>query len=148
MLIYSVIHRLIFSCLFTFLFLLSSPRVFGQVSLASDTTVFTIVECQPEFPGGIVALVDYLKQRVNYPLEAQRAKIKGRAFVSFVVERDGRLTQIQVLKGLGYGCDEEAIRVVNMMPKWQPGSQSGILIRVKYNLPVAFGLEYGKGKGD
>ena len=117
--------------------------IFTGVGLP-DTTVFTIVEHQPEFPGGSDALKEYLLKNVQYPADAQKAGIKGRVFVSFVVEIDGSLTNSQLLKGLGYGCDEEAIRVIKAMPRWLPGSQSGRPIRVKYNLPILFGIDYPK----
>lgn len=81
---------------------------------------------------------------IHYTTEAQKAGVKGRVFISFVVEPEGTITNIQLLKGLGYGCDEEAIRVINAMPCWAPGSQSGRPLRVKYNLPVLFGIDYPK----
>ncbi|GAB4014317.1 hypothetical protein GCM10028808_36440 [Spirosoma migulaei] len=108
--------------------------------------VYTVVEKQPEFPGGIGALMEYLKTSVQYPPEAKKAKIQGRVFVSFIVELDGSRTDIIVLKGLGYGCDEEAMRVVRAMPCWEPGGQSGRPLRVKYNLPILFGTDYPKVK--
>lgn len=83
-------------------------------------------------------------RNVRYPAEAQKARVKGRVFTSFVVEIDGRLTNACILRGLGYGCDEEAVRVIKAMPRWKPGSQSGRPIRVKYNLPVLFGVDYPK----
>jgi protein TonB len=113
-----------------------------------DTTIYTVVEHQPEFPGGGIALTEYLRSNVQYPSEAKQASISGRVFVSFVVELDGRITHIQLLKELGFGCDEEAIRVVKTMPRWKPGSQSGRPIRVKYNLPILFGVANPKRRGD
>ena len=110
----------------------------------ADETVYTVVERQPQFPGDMNALTDYMQKNVRYPEAAQKAKVTGRVFTSFIVERDGRLTDIKVLKGLGSGCDEEAIRVINTMPRWKPGTQSGIPIRVKYNLPITFGVPYPK----
>ncbi len=112
-----------------------------------DETVFTVVEKQPEFPGGMSALVSYLQKNVRYPEAARKANVTGRVFLSFIVERNGQLTDIQLLKGLGFGCDEEAMRVVQAMPGWKPGSQSGQMIRVKYNLPIAFGVPYPRYKG-
>ena len=118
----------------------------GTTVFTPDTTVYTVVEKQPEFPGGRQALENYLLATVRYPPEAQKAGVKGRVFVSFVIEPDGTITHIQLLKGLGYGCDEEAIRVINAMPCWAPGGQSGRPLRVKYNLPVLFGIDYPKVK--
>src|SRR5919199_2103532 len=100
-----------------------------------DHEVFTIVEKPPEFPGGIQALWTYLKENVQYPLAAIKAKVKGRVLVSFIVQKDGRLTDFQFVQILGYGCDEEAMRVVRAMPLWKPGSQSGKLLLVKYTVP-------------
>ncbi len=118
----------------------------GTTVFTPDTTVYTIVEKQPEFPGGRQALENYLLANVRYPSEAKKAGVKGRVFTSFVVEPDGQLTNVQLLIGLGYGCDEEAIRAVNAMPCWAPGSQSSRPLRVKYNLPVLFGIDYPKAK--
>lgn len=111
-----------------------------------DTTVYTIVEKQPEFPGGLEAMRNYLLTNVQYPAEAKKAGIKDRVLTSFVVETDGRITDIQLLKGIGYGCDEEGIRVISAMPRWTPGSQSGKSLRVKYHLPILFGMDYPKAR--
>ena len=103
--------------------------------------LFVVVEQQPEYPGGMDALRTFLTKNLNYPRSAANASISGRVFVSFVVNTDGSLTDVQVLKGIGFGCDEEAIRVIQKMPHWRPGKQSGRAVRVKYNLPIAFALE-------
>ena len=115
---------------------------FAQPPTRIDTTVYVITERQPQFPGGIDTLKTYMQNHVQYPAEARKARIKDRVYVSFVVELDGRLTHVQLLKGIGYGCDAEALRVVSAMPRWKPGSQSGKPLRVKYNLPVLFGIDY------
>ncbi|AUD02524.1 energy transducer TonB [Spirosoma pollinicola] len=143
--------QLSISALIQFLVMSAGLFFIPSVGLAQtvakvDTTVFTIVEKQPEFPGGMSALSTYMKANVNYPPEAQKAGMKGRVFVSFIVETDGSRTAITLLKELGYGCDEEAMRVIRLMPAWQPGSQSGRPLRVKYNLPVLFGIDYPKVK--
>lgn len=106
-----------------------------------EEEIFTVVEQQPEFTGGMAALGQYLQKNLHYPAAAQRANISGRVFVSFVVNTDGSIQDVQVLKGLGFGTDEEAVRVVKSMPKWRPGKQSGRPVRVKYNLPINFTLE-------
>ena len=103
--------------------------------------VFTVVEQQPEFPGGTAEMYKYLGKNIKYPSAASRANVSGRVFMSFVVNVDGSIQDVAVLKGLGFGCDEEAIRVVKAMPKWKPGKQSGRAVRVKYNLPINFQLE-------
>ncbi len=102
---------------------------------------FTIVEQQPEYPGGLEALRTFLGKNLNYPRSAASAGVSGRVYVSFVVNTDGSLTDLQVLKGIGFGCDEEAVRVMQKMPHWRPGKQSGRAVRVKYNLPISFTLE-------
>ncbi len=103
--------------------------------------VFTVVEQQPEFPGGTSEMYKYLGKSIKYPSAASRANVSGRVFMSFVVNVDGSIQDVTVLKGLGFGCDEEAMRVVKAMPKWKPGKQSGRAVRVKYNLPINFQLE-------
>jgi periplasmic protein TonB len=110
----------------------------AEVEAPSDQ-VFQVVEQQPEFPGGNVN--SYLSKNIKYPAAASRANVSGKVFLTFVVNTDGSIQDVSVLKGLGFGCDEEAMRVVKSMPKWRPGKQSGRPVRVKYNLPVSFVLE-------
>ncbi len=102
---------------------------------------FLRVEQQPEFPGGMAALSSYLNKSLRYPNGAVQAGIQGKVYISFVVNTDGSLTDIQTLKGIGFGCDEEALRVIRQMPRWKPGKQSGRAVRVRFSLPVAFTLE-------
>ena len=106
-----------------------------------EEEIFTVVEQQPEFPGGMSALGQFLGKNIRYPAAAQRANVSGRVFVSFVVNTDGSIQDVQTLKGLGFGTDEEAVRVVKSMPKWRSGKQSGRPVRVKFNLPINFTLE-------
>ncbi|GAB3329654.1 hypothetical protein GCM10027299_33360 [Larkinella ripae] len=106
-----------------------------------EEQIFTVVEQNPEFPGGMAALGQFLSKNIRYPPAASRANVSGRVFVSFVVNTDGSIQDVSVLKGLGFGTDEEAMRVVKAMPKWRPGKQSGRPVRVKYNLPINFQLE-------
>jgi periplasmic protein TonB len=108
---------------------------------AEEVQIFMVVESMPEFPGGEAALYKYLAENIKYPLMAKESGIQGRVFVTFVVERDGSVTDVRVLRGIGGGCDEEAIRVVEGMPKWTPGKQRGKSVRVQYNLPVKFTLQ-------
>ncbi|HEV7346810.1 energy transducer TonB [Telluribacter sp.] len=117
-------------------YLAGVPAAYAQ----TDTTVFTIVEVQPEFPGGIEALKRYLKQNVKYPEAAAKAKVQGRVFLEFVITTEGKIRDIRVLKGIGHGANEEAVRVVSQMPDWTPGKQSGRPMNVKYHLPVHFQL--------
>lgn len=108
---------------------------------AEEAQIFMVVESMPEYPGGEPALYSYLAENIKYPQMAKESGIQGRVFVTFVVERDGGVTDVRVLRGIGGGCDEEAIRVVEGMPKWTPGKQRGKSVRVQYNLPVKFTLQ-------
>jgi len=108
---------------------------------AEEAQIFMVVESMPEFPGGEPALYRFLAENIKYPQMAKESGIQGRVFVTFVVEKDGSVTDVRVLRGIGGGCDEEAIRVVRNMPKWAPGKQRGKSVRVQYNLPVKFTLQ-------
>lgn len=103
--------------------------------------IFTVVEEQPGYPGGEEARISFLQQNIKYPEEAKEIGIQGKVFVTFVVEVDGSITDVRVLRGIGGGCDEEAIRVVKSMPKWVPGKQRGVPVRVQFNLPIKFTLQ-------
>lgn len=116
----------------------TKEKVIEQVEAAP---VFTIVEEMPAFSGGEAALYKYLQTNIKYPEEAKELGIQGRVFVTFVVETDGSITDIKVVRGIGGGCDEEAVRVVKYMPKWSPGKQRGVPVRVQFNLPVKFTLQ-------
>lgn len=105
-----------------------------------EEQIFTIVEDQPAFPGGQSALMKYLQENLKYPTMAREAGIQGTVFVTFVVEKDGSITDVRILRGVGGGLDEEAIRVVESMPSWTPGRQRGQAVRVQFNLPIRFVL--------
>lgn len=100
----------------------------------------TIAEVMPEFPGGKDALFAYIGKNLKYPQQAVEEGIEGVVFVTFVVEVDGRITGVTVLRGLGGVLDKEAVRVVSGMPNWMPGKQNGKAVRVKYNLPIRYKL--------
>ncbi|TXI81719.1 MAG: energy transducer TonB, partial [Flavobacteriales bacterium] len=106
-----------------------------------EPTVFTIVEEMPSFPGGEAELFKYLGKTVKYPPMAQDAGITGVVYMTFVVDEHGKVKDPKVLRGIGGGCDEEAIRVVKAMPPWEPGKQRGKPVRVQYNLPIRFTLK-------
>ena len=108
--------------------------------------VYQIVEQMPQFPNGEEAMMQYIAEQVKYPAEAKKADAQGRVFVGFIVEPDGGLSDFKVLRGIGHGCDEEALRVVKSMPKWKPGMQRGKAVRVQYLVPVNFKLETEKTK--
>lgn len=106
-----------------------------------EAEVFLIVEEPPTFPGGDAALYKWLGENLKYPEEAKELGIQGRVFVSFVVEPDGSTSNAVVKRGIGGGCDEEAIRIVKAMPKWGAGKQRGQPVRVQFNLPIKFTLQ-------
>ena len=102
--------------------------------------VFTIVESMPQFPGGMPAFLAFLGKNIKYPRKAAQLGVEGRVFVEFIVNKDGTLTDLKVVKGIGSGCDEEAIRVLSKAPKWAPGKQRGKAVRVKMVVPIFFKL--------
>lgn len=106
-----------------------------------ETKVFTVVEQMPMFPGGDAALRSYLANNIHYPTVAAENGVQGRVVVGFVVERDGSITDVSVLRGVDPSLDREAMRVVKSMPRWTPGKQNGSAVRVKYQVPVAFRLQ-------
>lgn len=105
-----------------------------------DTTgpIFDIVEENPRFPGGEEARIAYMVENVTYPEEALKKKIEGVVYVSFVVERDGSISNVKVLRGIGGDCDKEAVRVVQNMPRWEPGKHRGKPVRVRFTMPIRF----------
>lgn len=106
----------------------------------NSTRVYDVVEQMPSFPGGISGLRTYLNQNIRYPAEAQEICVQGRVVVSFVVEKDGHISDVTVLRSVDPSLDKEAIRVVRNMPRWTPGKQEGEPVRVRYNVPVSFRL--------
>ena len=113
------------------------------VSQQDRDSIYNIVEQMPEFPGGVAEMMTYLSGNIKYPEEAKDKGISGRVFIGFVVEKDGSVNQVKVMKGIGGGCDDEAVRVVKAMPKWKPGMQKGKPVRVSYMLPISFKLDEG-----
>ncbi|MBR5831278.1 MAG: energy transducer TonB [Bacteroidales bacterium] len=106
-----------------------------------DEAVFVVVEKSPEFPGGDDSLYAFIGRNIKYPEVAKKNKIEGRVFVTFVIEKDGQVSNAKLLRDIGGGCGEEALRVVNSMPKWKPGTQRGNPVRVQFNLPIMFQLQ-------
>ena len=103
--------------------------------------IFDVVEEQPEYPGGLQELYGFVSKNFNYPDMAKAANVQGKVYVSFVVDKDGTIDDVKVLRGLGSGLDEEAVRVVKMMPKWKAGKQRGKEVKVRYNLPIVCKLQ-------
>ncbi len=108
---------------------------------SKSNIVFTSVEHVPEFPGGLNAFSQFLASNIRYPKEARDKNTQGRVIISFIVETDGSLSNIKVARGIGDGADEEALRVLSMSPKWKPGVQNGLTVRVAYSVPINFTLE-------
>jgi len=109
-------------------------------AITEDKTVYTTgtIEVMPAFPGGEAAWQKFLQKHLRYPPQAIDAGISGKVFISFIVETDGHLTDITLVRGVGYGLDDEAIRVLNIAPKWTPGIQNGHKVRVRYTMPFNF----------
>ena len=105
-----------------------------------EQEIFQIVEEMPSYPGGEKALLEYVAKNIKYPQIARETGIQGRVFVGFVVEPDGSVSNVKILRGIGGGCDEEAMRVIKSLPKWKPGKQRGKAVRVSYQIPVVFKL--------
>ncbi len=106
-----------------------------------ETEIFQIVEDQPDFPGGDESRMKFLQENIKYPQIANESGIEGRVILTFVVEKNGNITDIKVLKDIGGGCGEEAVRVAKIMPKWKPGKQRGKAVRVQFNMPIMFQLQ-------
>ncbi|MGL4411573.1 MAG: energy transducer TonB [Bacteroidales bacterium] len=107
----------------------------------TEHQIFTVVEEMPQFPGGETALLQYLGKSVKYPVIAQENAIQGRVIVSFTINRDGKVVDPEVVRGVDPSLDREAIRVINAMPAWKPGKQRGKPVRVKYTVPINFRLQ-------
>lgn len=107
----------------------------------AEKEIFVVVEEMPSFPGGDKALYEYLAKNIKYPAVAKDNGIEGKVYIKFVVNEDGSVSQVQLARGIGGGCDEEAMRVVKEMPKWKPGKQRGKTVKVWYTLPVYFKLQ-------
>jgi len=124
----------------------SNPLAAADVILLNDTTpkkdglVFTSVEQVPFFPGGVDAFMQFLAKNIRYPQEAREKNVQGKVIISFIVETDGTLTNFKVVRSVGSGTDEEAVRVLAMSPKWSPGLQNGHKVRVAYAVPINFTL--------
>jgi len=102
--------------------------------------VFLVVEEMPKFPGGEKAMYSFIAKNIKYPEAAKKAGISGRVFLTFIVEKDGSTSDVSLLRGIGYGCDEAAIEVVKAFPKWKAGKQHGQNVRVQYRMPIKFEL--------
>ena len=106
-----------------------------------EAEIFKVVEEMPEFPGGAAKMMEFIQKNIKYPMMARESDIQGRVFVNFVVEPDGSITNVTVMRGIGGGCDEEALRVVQSMPNWKPGKQRGSAVRCSFTVPIIFKLQ-------
>ena len=118
----------------------TQPEMPVAVETEEKDKVFISVEQNPEFAGGMNALLKFLQKNLRYPSPAVNANVMGKVYMQFVVGQDGNISKVDVVKGIGFGCDEEAERVVKLMPKWSPGRQSGRAVSVKFTLPISFQL--------
>ncbi len=114
------------------------PIIEPPVTIEKAEDPFTAAEVMPEFQGGLGALGKFLQKNLRYPTQAQSAGIGGKVYVQFIVGRDGSISHTEVMRGIGFGCDEEALRVIKLMPKWLPGKQSGRSVPVRFTLPISF----------
>ena len=117
---------------------------------AQDTTkaqpgIFVAIENEPVFPGGIPAFYKYITGSLKYPKVAHILGLTGKVYISFVIDKDGSVTDVKPVKCMGAGCESEAVRVVSMSPKWSPGIQKGRAVRVQYNVPISFDLRTENG---
>ncbi len=117
---------------------------FAQSEVSVDDAVFVVVEEQAEFPGGMDSMYAYIVKNLKYPELAKEKGIEGRVFVQFVIEKDGSISNVKILRGIGGGCDEAAMEMVKNMPKWQPAKQRGKPVRCQFNLPIKFELPKDK----
>jgi protein TonB len=141
--------RIVFTCLLIYVISLNAnaqgiPPLSSQED-HNDKNIYTVVEEMPAFPGGDRGLVAYLAENIKYPPVAIEAGVTGTVFITFVIGKDGKVENVKVLRGIGGGCDDEAVRVVSNMPAWLPGKQRGQPVMVQFNLPIKFSLEDGKG---
>jgi len=112
----------------------------NTIDEVDNTPPPTYVEEMPKFPGGDEGRIKFLSENIKYPQIARELGIQGPVYATFVVEKDGRITNVKLLRGIGGGCDEEALRVIGSMPKWEPGRQNGKEVRVQFNMPINFKL--------
>lgn len=105
-----------------------------------ENKIFTVVEQQPEFEGGYAAMMAFIKKNMRYPASARRMGVDGTVYVSFVVSKDGSISEVKTIRGISADCDKEAMRVVSMMPPWKPGKQNGKPVFVRFVLPIKFQL--------
>jgi len=132
--------------LYPFLFLLTFLFGITDTLYSQETdSLYNMIDKPPQYPGGEEARMKYIQDNLNYPKKARESGIEGTVYLTFVVEPDGRITNIEILRGIGGGCDKAAMHVVKNMPRWQPGVQRGKAVRTTFNMPIRFKLEESSG---
>lgn len=116
------------------------PVAMKQEVVEAEEEIFIVVEQSPEFPGGEEARLKFISSNVKYPQVARELGVSGTVYVEFIVGRDGKISDAKVVRGIGGGCDEEALRVVKMFPNWKPGKQRGKAVTVRFRMPIKFTL--------
>ena len=122
-------------------FCLTTASAQKTVVSQKNQKVFEVVEQMPEYPGGMMAMMEFLQDNMKYPADAEKQKVQGKVMVSFIVETDGSISDVKVMKNVFPSLDAEAIRVVKAMPRWTPGKQKGKVVRVHFSLPITYRLK-------
>ena len=117
----------------------------AQVS-TTDDAVYSQVDKSPEFPGGSMKMWSYINKNLKYPEEAVKANVRGKVWAQLIIEKDGSINNVLILKGIGFGCDEEVERMFKAMPKWNAGMRDGQAVRTNFRMPISFILESKKVK--
>jgi TonB family protein len=126
--------------LFTFIIALTSFQYASANDFPQDTMIYDMPEQMPQFPGGADAMDRFINDNIKYPPTAKEKKIQGKVYVQFIVEKDGTIDKVKIRRGAHKLLDDEAIRVINLMPNWKPGSMRGKKVRVRYTIPITFAL--------
>ena len=122
-------------------FCLTTASAQKTVVSQKNQKVYEVVDQMPEFPGGMMAMMEFLQDNMKYPADAEKQKVQGKVMVSFIVETDGSISDVKVMKNVFPSLDAEAIRVVKAMPRWTPGKQKGKVVRVHFSLPITYRLK-------
>jgi len=122
-------------------FCLTTAKAQKTIVSQKNQKVFEIVEQMPEYPGGMMAMMEFLQKNMKYPADAEKQKVQGKVMVSFIVETNGSISDVKVMKNAFPSLDAEAIRVVKAMPRWTPGKQKGKVVRVHFSLPITYRLK-------
>ena len=125
-----------------------APTQVNVIKPVGEEVIYKEVEEAPEFKGGKKELVNFIVKNITYPEKARQTGITGTVYISYVIEKNGEVTNAKVKRGIGGGCDEEALRIINLMPPWEPGKTEGEPVRVAMTLPLKFNLDDGPKKSD